>query len=207
MVTDDNPLAWPPTGWYAEPWTFPYENCPCRLPSMTADTPDTTADSGGSEGWTTTEVAAAALSCTPRTIRRYVEDGKLLGRKVKRGRARPLEIDIASLKRLRNELELTDEADIPTGGYDVADRQEGVSVALLEIVEALGQARERAARAEERTQLTARAESTLREQLGQARADADRLRAREREDRERIRELENKLYLEQAKSWWRRVFG
>jgi hypothetical protein len=162
--------------------------------------PDTTPDSGASaEGWTTTEVAARALSITPRTVRRYIEQGRLTGRQVKRGRAKPWEVEIASLKALRNELvadgslaaPASPDEDIEAGGYEEGGRPVAES-AYVELARELAQASARAARAETRAELTVRAESSLKEELERERARSDKLERELREAR---------------KGFWRRLFG
>jgi hypothetical protein len=159
------------------------------------------------EGWTTTEVAAKALKVTPRTVRNYVEQGVLEGRKVKRGRARPLEIEIGSLKRLRAQMSITGNTEIPEGGYEEAERAEGVQGALLEIVADLKRVSAEAADARARLELTEQTESTLREEIEKERfarrAAQQRLATVEPE----MLRLERELELERAKPWYRRLFG
>lgn len=171
-----------------------------RLWSRKAETGEITAES--EESWTTTEIAAKALRVTPRTIRNYVEQGVLDGRKVKRGRARPLEIEIGSLKRLRNQMMIPGDTKIPAGGYDSLGQAESVERALLEIVADLKRTTAEAAEYRTRLELTERAESTMRQDLEDAQSllrQAQMCAAR----------LETELEHERskAKPWWSRLFN
>lgn len=148
---------------------------------MTEETPETTGEIGG-EGWTTTEIAAKALRVTPRTIRNYVKQDTLEGRRVQRGRARPLEIDIASLKRLRDSMGIPADTDLAQGGYrEPPSREDAMATLALELANAAA----RAARAETRAELTERAESSLKAEIKRLRSELDE---------------------ERNKPWWRRVF-
>lgn len=163
----------------------------------------------GGEGYTGTQQAARALNVSDRTVRRLHKDGEIEGRHVKRGRSsKVLEISIASLKELRDRR-------IAQGllsREEAVDFEEAVTTstdetaALARAFEAMGRRTQdlaaRAAAAETRLEITARAESTVRADL-----------AAERERRERA-ELEAEglraeLAAERKKprGLWSRWFG
>jgi hypothetical protein len=197
----------------------------------------TTADaSAQSSGWVSTDVAAAALGVSPRTVRRYIERGDLAGRAEEQGITKAWLVSIDSLQALR------DRRVVP--GHDRGDSSD-VSVAadsladVLERMSARLEARTaEAADARARLELTERAESTLREEHDRVREElgGERVR-REQAERERD-ELAAKLAAlqeprdapqtvadvsegseprpategvqegaEPRPSWWRRFFG
>lgn len=147
----------------------------------------------GSSGWTTTETAAAAMGVTSRTIRNLIERGELVARKVKRGRARPYEVDIDSLVRLRDEWMATGRfdgpyvsGDIVPGGYEETRTAEGLALAYERIAERLASAEALAAEYRTRLELTEQAESTRQAEVqaeADSRANALRERADQLEDR------------------------
>lgn len=166
---------------------------------MTNETPETTPETGA-EGWTTTEVAAAALGITPRRVKQLIVSGELYGRQVKRGRARPYEVGIASLKRVRDrrvalgQLEQSQATgEIPAGGYEGEGRAEGIERALVALVDDLRRLTARAARSETLLELTEQTESSLREELEETRRERDALR--------------DALQSERSKSLWSRLFS
>lgn len=189
----------------------------CRMLRMTNDTPDTTPDtvSGGRaegpepgfDGWTTTETAAAALKRDPRTVKRLIANGELVGRQVKRGRAKPYEVDVASLKRLRDrwvaegKLQLSEAVgDVPVGGYAESGGGEAIARAYTDISMQLARRSQELGEAKAQLMLTQRAESTVREELAEER------RRREEAERESDR-LRTQLEAERGKGFWRRLFG
>lgn len=179
------------------------------MPGMTNDTPDKMPDirkEPGSDGWTTTEVAGAALKRNPRTVKRLINSGELVGRQVKRGRARPWEVDVASLKALRDRWvvegrldESATDAEIAAGGYEEEDRSEGVARAFERIAQELADARSQVADAQARLELTTRAESSTKDEL--------EIERRRREHIEQqLREARTELEKERSKSLWQRFF-
>ena len=193
--------------------------------NMTDDTMDSVRTQPGGEGWTTTEVAAAALRRDPRTVKRLINSNDLVGRQVKRGRARPWEVDVASLKQLRDRwvvegrLERSEATgDVLAGGYEEAEKEEGVARAFTRIAQDLAEARAQAADASARLELTAQAESTTREELAEELAEERHRREiaeREADDLLREREVHQKdlqriqaeLEAERSKGFLRRLFG
>jgi hypothetical protein len=147
--------------------------------------PRTSADtSTESSGWVTTDVAAAALGVSPRTVRRYIERGELTGRVEEGGITKAWLVSIASVQALRDRR-----------GYVGRDRGEtteltAIADGLAEVLDRLSARLEtrtaEAADARARLELTERAESTLREERDRIREElgAERVR-REQAERER----------------------
>lgn len=175
-----------------------------------ADTADNPADTGqpevAAEGWTGTDQAARALQRAPRTIRRYIDKGELEARKVRSGAATEWQVSIVSLQALRDRLvaegKLKREAagvleEPVVGDADEAARLSAVMERIVARTESLsaeiGDLRAR-------LELTARAESSLREEL-----EEQRMRA-EAAEMERNR-LAGELEAELSKGFWRRLFG
>jgi hypothetical protein len=166
-------------------------------------------------GWVTTEVAATALRVTPRTVRAYLEQGKLQGKTEGRGVRKSWLVDIDSLNALRAE-RLVAEEDPHNLREGSAGEYRGVELAdaLRTLAERLAERSAEAARLGERLELTAQAESTLRESLERERSRADQ--ERERADQERRERLEaqeeakrfrEELEAERGKGFWQRLFG
>ncbi len=196
----------------------------------------TTADaSAQSSGWVTTDVAAAALGVSPRTVRRYIERGDLAGRSEEQGITKAWLVSIDSLQALRDRRVVPghdrgDSSDVSAAADSLADVLERMS-ARLEARTA------EAADARARLELTERAESTLREEHDRLREELGGERVR-REQAERERDelaaelaalqeardapqttaegavgVEERSFTEEAqeaaqpRSWWRRWFG
>jgi transposase len=141
----------------------------------------------GSSGWVTTKVAAAALGVTPRTIRTYIHEGELEGKVEQEGISKRFLVSISSLDELRVRRE-TEGKFRPQNRHDSAP--ENMSGEIAEVIRDLSSRLEhRAAEAADlraRLELTAEAESTL---------------------KERVEKLEAELEAERSKGFWRRLFG
>jgi Helix-turn-helix domain len=212
------------------------ERPPERLEKVGGQDRRTAADeSSESSGWVTTDVAAAALGVSPRTVRRYIDRGDLAGRVEEEGITRAWLVSIDSLQALRDRRGVA--------GRDRVESAEMTAVAdtLAEVVDRMSARLEartaEAADARARLELTERAESTLREEHDRVRKELGTERVR-REQAERERdELAAKLsalqepreapettaenaegsrerhFTEEAqeaperRSWWRRFFG
>jgi hypothetical protein len=155
-----------------------------------AETGKTAEEPGAESGYVTTEVAAAGLGVSPRTVRDYIKAGKLQAKPEGDGVERRWLVSVASLHTLRQSrqgsaISPRDRRHDTPGGEDAA----GIAADLIATVQDL---QYRLGRAEARAELTERAESTVRE-------ERDRLL----EENERLRgELE-----EARRPWWRRWFG
>jgi hypothetical protein len=162
----------------------------------------------GRSGWVTTRVAAEALGVNPRTIRTYIERGDIEAKAEGTGIQKTYLVSIDSVYALRDRrgyprhtrdkprersAEATP-ADVPAGE---------LTEIIRDLTSELVQRSQESAELRTRLELTAQAESTLREQLERERERADRL-ANVREEAQRLRE---ELEAERSKGFWRRLFG
>ena len=184
-------------------------------------------------GWVTTDVAATALRRSPRRVREYIRRGMLVARTEGEGVSKRWLVSIDSLNEM---LDDTGQGrgtrpDVRPGSAvrPRGDRSGRVDDAAVvdadELMETVQELQYRLGRAEARAELTAQAESTLREALERERERADRLEA---ELLEMMRETppdlqeaavsasrdagEGRAPAEQQepsqrRSWWRRFFG
>ena len=183
-----------------------------------------------SGSWVTTKRAAAALGVAPRTIRDYIRSGKLTGRPEGGGVEKTWYVSIDSIYALREERRqkarggdaadrlveeaLTDDvaAEIPgeTAAEDAAERGGGSASApappdhtdiLREALLRLDSWAAEVGDLRARLQLTAQAESTLREALEREQA------AHERERADRLEQEISELREEARRPWYKRLFG
>jgi excisionase family DNA binding protein len=147
-------------------------------------------DHGGSsvdEGWVTTKVAAEAIGVTPRTIRTYIHEGELQGKVEQEGINKRLLVSIASLDELRMRRETEGKFRPQRGSYSAREKGEGdVAEVIRDLTARLEERAAEAASLRTRLELTAEAESTL---------------------KERVAKLEEELEAERSKGFWRRLFG
>jgi chromosome segregation ATPase len=151
------------------------------------------ADLSSDSGWVTTDVAAKAVRVSPRTIRRYIDQGKLEAKPQGEGVRREWLVSVDSLHALR--------ASRTTGG-DVPDVSPGVesvgSIAdvVREMAARLESSAEEAAELRVRLELTERAQSTLEDERRQAVQELEQERRRRGEaerEREDLRQQLNAL--------------
>ena len=142
-------------------------------------------------GWVTTRQAAAALRLQPRQIRNLIAAGDLEANTEGEGVNRRYLVSIASVESLRSKRH--EEGRLPGQDRDVAEgavssgQSEADATALArELAAELGEIRYELGRAEARLELTAQAESTVREALERERERADL-------ERERADRLESEL--------------
>jgi regulator of replication initiation timing len=170
---------------------------------------DSEGQSPSRSGWTTTEQSAKALGVSPRTVRRFIDRGKLEGRKVTEGIVETWEVSIDSLYALRNKrisegqdrrnvLRKTGQSqsvtDVPVDYVrELTDR-------LLRLSSEVGELRGR-------LELTVRAESTLQEERDRLVGELEREREERREAREEAEKLQTEMEVERSKGFWRRLFG
>ena len=154
----------------------------------------------GTSGWVNTDVAAEALGVSSRTVRNYILNGDLVGRKEKDGINERYVVYVDSLYALRDRRK--QEGKVPGKFRNAARRPEGSTELVRET--AVDMLRETLASLEThiaqnaelraRLELTERAESTLREELererGQRGADVDRERSERLQAQERAEQLE-----------------
>jgi hypothetical protein len=183
-----------------------------RYPSMSEDSTkahgedaETTAEQAAEipneSGWVTTEVAAAALRVSPRTVRDYIRAGELEAKSEGEGVVKRWLVSIDAVQALRDKRSAAGE--MPRGRRDttVGDLIAAANaVDIGELVAALRELEHRLGRAEARAELTERTESSLRE-------DLEREREERREAWEENERLRAELEAERSKGFWRRLFG
>jgi len=151
-------------------------------------TVDTVADpvaAGSDSGWVTTDVAATALRRSPRRVREYIRRGMLVARIEGEGVSKRWLVSIDSLNEMLDETgqgkgsrpDVRSAAAQRPGSYRGGRMDDGAVVDADELIDAVQELQYRLGRAEARVELTAQAESTLREALERERERADRLEA------------------------------
>jgi hypothetical protein len=192
------------------------------------------ADISGESGWVTTDVAAKAVRVSPRTIRRYIDQGKLEAKLQGEGVRREWLVSVDSLHALRASRTIVEDDPDVDRGVEYAD---SIADVLREMSARLEIRAEEAAELRVRLELTERAQSTLedeRRQVLQAleeerrrREEAEQQREDMRRELEALREArESPQAVEDAsegseqppsttgeaqeseqRPWWRRIFG
>jgi hypothetical protein len=191
------------------------------------------ADLSSESGWVATDVAAKAVRVSPRTIRRYIDQGKLEAKPQGEGVRREWLVSVDSLHALRASRTIVEE--VPDVDRDV-EYADSIADVLREMSARLESRAEEAAELRVRLELTERAQSTLEDERRQVLQELEEERRR-REGAERARdELRQRLdalrdergppeTVEEAperaeprpatggaregaqRPWWRRVFG
>ena len=165
----------------------------CTLRGMDADAPRGTSPANSREpaapsGWVTTQQAAKALDVSPRTVRWHIEKRNLVAKAEGEGVRRSWLVSIDSLQALRDTRQsaAASPGDIRGnfGNADIAGESPGN--AIRELADRLVEEASRASEFRVRLELSERAESTLREELG---GERRRREAAEREREEMRREL------------------
>jgi hypothetical protein len=156
------------------------------------------ADLSSESGWITTEVAARAVRVSPRTIRRYIDQGKLEAKPQGEGVKREWLVSVDSLHALR--ASRTFEDTFSRGGHvegaaiDADATVDSIADVLREMAARLERRAEEAAELRVRLEITEQAQSTLDEERRRALNDLDETRRRldeaERERDELRLELE-----------------
>lgn len=162
------------------------------------------ADAAGGSGWVTTKVAAEALGVNPRTVRAYIERGDLEARAEGEGIQKAYLVFIDSVYALRDrrgasagkprrpgaeDREKSARTSDPAGrngsilGGAAGVPAEELTGMIRDLTADLMRRTADAAELRTRLELTAQAESTLRESLERERERADRLEAELREAR------------------------
>jgi helix-turn-helix protein len=182
----------------------------------------------GQSGWVTTKVAARMLRVDPRTIRKYIKQGKLVAYTEGEGVEKTYLVSVDSLHELRGarpDPRVTRE-DVPRESAGSATNADLVDL-IRDLSAEVTRRSSEAAELRTRLELTERAESSQREALEQ-RLESERL-LREQAERERdellealrgvpepplsYREDEERGGVppsypgESRRSWWRRFFG
>ncbi len=164
-------------------------------------------EEGPGSGYVTTEVAAAALRVSPRTVRGYIRAGDLDAISEGEGVQKRWLVSIDSVQTLREQRRHS--GDIPHSSHATAASgvlAEDDAVNAAELVATVQELQYRLGRAEARAELQAVAESTIREERDRLLSQLEEERERADAERERAEQLRDEL--EQARqSWWRRFFG
>ena len=155
------------------------------------------ADLSSESGWVTTDVAARAVRVSPRTIRRYIDQGKLEAKPQGEGVRREWLVSIDSLQALRAERPFEEGPLVDRAGY-ADDAAAAPAASIADVVREMAARLE--SRAEEATELRARLElsertqSTLVDERRRALQELEEERGRreeaEREHEKLRRELE-----------------
>jgi Helix-turn-helix domain len=190
-------------------------------------------DLSSETGWVTTDVAAKAVRVSPRTIRRYIDQGKLQAKPQGEGVRREWLVSVDSLHALR--ASRTNEGDVPdvSPGVEPVD---SIADVVREMSARLESRAEEAAELRVRLELTERAQSTLEDERRQAVQELEQERRRREEAEQEREDLRQELQsLREAREssqtadeepesveprsatggaqegvqrpWWRRIFG
>ena len=191
------------------------------------------ADLSSESGWVTTDLAAKAVRVSPRTIRRYINQGKLEAKPQGEGVRREWLVSVDSLHAFRASRTIEEEASDVDRDVEFAD---SIADVLREMSARLESRAEEAAELRVRLELTERAQSTLEDERRQVlqeleeerrrREEAERERENMRGELETLREArESPDTVEETpdraeprpatggtqegarRPWWRRVFG
>jgi hypothetical protein len=174
----------------------------------TAEATEAYTEDQGKSGWVTTDVAAAALRRSPRRVREYIRRGLLTAKTEGEGVSKRWLVSVDSLNTLLDETGRTkgSRPNVRPGStrWPRSDRKgmNADEVAVVDAAELLDTVQElqyRLGQAEAHTELTEKAESTVRESLERERLRADA-------ERERAERLEAELQ-EARRGWLRRFFG
>ena len=191
-------------------------------------------DLSSETGWVTTDVAAKAVRVSPRSIRRYIDQGKLQAKPQGEGVRREWLVSVDSIHALR--ASRTNEGDVPdvSPGVEPVD---SIADVVREMSARLESRAEEAAELRVRLELTERAQSTLEDERRQAVQELEQERRRREEAEQEREDLRRELQaLKEAREssqtadeesqsveprsatgetqegaerrpWWRRVFG
>ena len=150
-----------------------------RGPSRPGD-----ADLSSESGWVTTDLAAKAVRVSPRTIRRYINQGKLEAKPQGEGVRREWLVSVDSLHAFRASRTIEEEASDVDRDVEFVD---SIADVLRDMSARLENRAEEAAELRVRLELTERAQSTLEDERRQVLQELEEERRR-REEAERERE-------------------
>ena len=149
------------------------------------------------EGWITTEVAARAVRVSPRTIRRYIDQGKLEAKPQGEGVRREWLVSVDSLHALRASRTFGDvgsHADrVDLADESAANAPDSIADVLRDMAARLERRAEEAAELRVRLELTERAQSTLEDERDQAVEELAEARRRQEEIEQERDELRREL--------------
>jgi hypothetical protein len=156
-------------------------------------------------GWVTTRVAAQALRVDPRTVRKYINQGKLEAKVEGEGVEKTYLVSIDSVYALRGR----QPSPRPTRDREQerAAGSEDIAGVVRDLAALISQHSAEAAQLRTRLELTEQAESTLRAERDQLQQDLERERELRREAQQESMHLAADLEAERSKGFWRRLFG
>ena len=147
---------------------------------------DFSEDARSSSGWVTTGAAARTLRVTPRTIRMYIEQGKLEAKTYGEGVRKTWQVSIDSLNALKDMRATSGQ--YPRGGQEVTEEESMPGNLFRELATRLELKAAEAAELRTRLEITGRAESTLREERERLLEDIEQERQRTQEALEKVEE-------------------
>ena len=147
---------------------------------------DSPEDARNSSGWVSTRVAARTLRVTPRTIRMYIEQGKLEAKTYGEGVRKTWHVSIDSLNALKDMRATSGQ--YPRGGQEVTEEESMPGNLFRELATRLELKAAEAAELRTRLEITGRAESTLREERERLLEDIEQERQRTQEALEKVEE-------------------
>ena len=157
------------------------------------------ADLSGESGWITTEVAAKAVRVSPRTIRRYIEQGRLEAKPQGEGVRREWLVSVDSLHALRATRTFEESGPGVVRGEQAAVPVDSIADVLREMAARLERRAEEAAELRVRLELTERAQSTLEDERRRALEELAEARRRQEDIEVERDELRREL------DEWRRL--
>src|SRR5215207_3756923 len=157
------------------------------------------ADLSSQEGWITTEVAARAVRVSPRTIRRYIEQGSLEAKPQGEGVRREWLVSVDSLHALRATRTFEESGPGVVRGEQAVVPVDSIADVLREMAARLERRAEEAAELRVRLELTERAQSTLEDERRRALEELAEARRRQEDIEVERDELRREL------DEWRRV--
>jgi hypothetical protein len=149
------------------------------------------ADMSSESGWVTTEVAARAIRVSPRTIRRYIDQGKLEAKPQGEGVRREWLVSVDSLHAVR--ASRTIEEDVPEKSERGGEVADSLADVFREMAARLESRTEEAAKLRVHLELTERAQSTLEDERRQAFEELSEERRRRQEAERERDELHRRL--------------
>jgi hypothetical protein len=149
------------------------------------------AEAAAESGYVTTEVAAAGLNVSPRTVRDYIKAEKLEAKSQGEGVERRWLVSIDSLRALRQSRQAS--AKLPRDRRGEASGGENAAEIAAELLATVQDLQYRLGRAEAQAELTERAESSVREERDRLLADLERERRRADEERQKGEQLQAEL--------------
>ena len=147
---------------------------------------DFSEDARSSSGWVTTRAAARTLRVTPRTIRMYIEQGKLEAKTHGEGVRKTWQVSIDSLNALKDMRATSGQ--YPRGGQEVTEEESMPGNLFRELATRLELKAAEAAELRTRLEITGRAESALREERERLLEDIEQERQRTQEAFEKVEE-------------------